>query len=100
MTKARIWKPAMDAEIRCMEERDVWRVIPKEPWMHVIDTRWTFDKKLDRDTAELIKHCARLVVKGFTQIKGLHYYDLFAAIVWYESLRMFFAIVAAHALKF
>ncbi len=23
MTKARIWKPAMDAEIRCMEEREV-----------------------------------------------------------------------------
>ncbi len=97
MTKARIWKPAMDTEIRRMEERDVWRVVPKEPWMHVIDTRWTFDKKLDRDTAELIKRRARLVVKGFTQIKGLHYYDSFAAVVQYESLRMFFAIVAAHA---
>ncbi len=40
------------------------------------------------------------MVKGFTQIKGLHYYDSFAAVVRYESLRMFFAIVAAHALKF
>ncbi len=100
MMKARIWKPAMDAEIRCMEERDVWRVIPKEPWMRVIDTRWMFDKKLQGDTAELIKCPARLIVKGFTQIKGLYYYDSFAAIVRYESLRMFFTIVAAHALKF
>ncbi len=55
MTKAKIWRPAMDAEIWRMEERDVWRVIPREPWMQVIDTRWTFDKKLDGDTAELLK---------------------------------------------
>ncbi|SJL14141.1 uncharacterized protein ARMOST_17596 [Armillaria ostoyae] len=100
MTKAKIWRPAMDAEIRRMEERDVWRVVPREPWMQVIDTRWTFDKKLDGDTAELLKRRARLVVKGFTQIKGLHYYDSFAAVVRYESLRMFFAVVAAHGLDF
>ncbi len=55
MTKARIWKPAMDAEIHRMEERDVWRVVPKEPWMHVINTHWTFGKKLDGNTAELLK---------------------------------------------
>ncbi len=46
-----------------MEERDVWRVVPREPWMQVIDTHWMFDKKLDRDTAELLKQRARLVVK-------------------------------------
>ncbi len=100
MSKARIWKPAMDAEIHRMEERDIWRVVPKEPWMQVIDTRWTFDKKLDGDTVELLKRRARLVVKGFTQVKGLHYYNLFAAVVRYESLQMFFAIIAAHGLKF
>lgn len=40
------------------------------------------------------------MVKGFTQIKGIHYYNSFAAVVCYESLRMFFAIVAAHSLNF
>ncbi len=39
-------------------------------------------------------------MKGFTQIKGLHYFESFAAVVRYESLRMFFAIVAAKELNF
>lgn len=78
----------------------MWRVIPKEPWMKVIDMRWTFDKKLDSNTRDLIKCRGCLVIKCFTQIKGIHYYDSFTAFVCYESLRMFFAIVVAHSLNF
>ncbi len=100
LTKPNIWTPVMDAEIRCMEERDVWRVVPRELWMKVIDNQWVFDNKIDGYTRDLLKRRARLVVKGFTQIKGIHYYDSFAAVVQYESIRMFFAIVAAHGLEF
>lgn len=81
LTKPNIWTPAMDAEICCMEERDIWRVVPREPWMKVIDNQWVFDNKIDRDTGDLLKCQACLVVKGFTQIQGLHYYDSFAAVV-------------------
>ncbi len=100
LTKPKIWGPAMDAKIHCMEKRDVWRVVPYEPWMKVIDNHWIFNNKVDGDTGDLLKCQACLVVKGFTQIKGLHYYDSFAAVVCYESLHMFFAIIAAHGLDF
>ncbi len=90
MMKPDLWVPAMDAEIHRMEERDVWEVIPREPWMKLIDTWWVFNIKLD----------ARLVVKGFNQIKGLHYFESFAVVIQYESLQMFFAIVAAQGLDF
>ncbi len=39
-------------------------------------------------------------MKGFTQIKGIHYYDSFAAVVQYKSIQMFFAIIATHGLEF
>ncbi len=68
--------------------------------MQVINTHWTFDKKLDGDTAKLLKHYVRLIVKGFTQIKRLHYYDSFVTVVRYKSLWMFFTVVAAHSLDF
>ncbi len=48
----------MDAEIRRMEELDVWRVIPREPWMKVIDTLWVYDNKVDGDTGDLMKRHA------------------------------------------
>ncbi len=83
LTKLNIWMPAMDVEIHCMEEWDVWQVVPCKPWMKVIDNQWVFDNKIDRDTRDLLKHRAHLVIKGFTQIQGLHYYDSFAAVVWY-----------------
>ncbi len=38
MMKPDLWVPAMDAEIHRMEEQDVWEVIPREPWMKLIDT--------------------------------------------------------------
>ncbi len=40
------------------------------------------------------------MVKGFNQIKGLHYFESFAVVIQYESLQMFFAIVAAQGLDF
>ncbi len=100
MMKPDLWVPAMDAEIWRMEERDVQEVIPREPWMKMIDTRWVFDIKLDGDLGSLLKRQARLVVKGFSQIKALHYFKSFVVVVRYESLRMFFAIVAAQGLDF
>ncbi len=68
--------------------------------MRTINTRWVYNTKIDGSTAELLRCRAWLVVKGFTQIKGLHYFEFFAAVVQYESLRMFFTIIAAKELNF
>ncbi len=47
ITRPKLWGPPMDEEIRRMEERDVWEVVLREPWMKTIDTRWVYDKKID-----------------------------------------------------
>ncbi len=68
--------------------------------MRTINIRWVYNTKIDDSTAELLRCRAQLVVKGFTQIKKLHYFEFFAAVVWYKSLHMFFTIVAAKELDF
>jgi hypothetical protein len=55
--------------------------------------------KLDGE-GDLMRRRARGVVKGFTQKLGEHYFDSFAAVVRYDSVRMLFAIIAARELDF
>jgi len=47
----------------------------------------------------LLKRKARCVVKGFKMIQGEHYYETFAAVVRYESVRMLLAVAASRGLN-
>lgn len=42
---------------------------------------------------------AHLVAKGYTQIPGVDFFDMYASVVRYESLRMTLAITAAKGWK-
>jgi hypothetical protein len=43
---------------------------------------------------KIIKRKVRLVVKGYIQEKGIHYWDSWAMVARYESFRMLIAIAA------
>ena len=56
--------------------------------IHRIRNRWVFDIKPDG------QKCACLVAKGFSQIEGIDYEELFSPVVRYESVRIIFALTA------
>ncbi len=62
----------------------------------------SFDIKLDGgDLGSLLKRQARLVVKGFSQIKALHYFKVICG--WWFDMNLsecFFTIVAAQGTGF
>jgi hypothetical protein len=64
-----------------------------------IKTKWVFNLKLNRE-GKLIRRRAKGVMKGFTQKLGKHYFESFAAVVRYDSVRMLFTIIAARELDF
>jgi hypothetical protein len=73
--------------------------VPRPKGIKTIKTKWVFDLKLNGE-GELIRRRARGVMKGFTQKLGEQYFKSFAAVVRYDSVRMLFAIIAAHELDF
>ncbi len=74
------------------------RPVPRPEGIKTIKTRWVFDEKTDA-IGQLIKRRSRGVVKGYTQIEGKHFWESFAAVVRYESVRMLFALAAAKGLR-
>jgi hypothetical protein len=54
----------------------------------IICNRWVFNKKTDRQKR------ARLVAKGFSQVEGIDYDDIFSPVVRYETVCIMIALAA------
>ncbi|KAI3780117.1 hypothetical protein L2E82_10028 [Cichorium intybus] len=55
-----------------------------------LDTRWVFRNKQD-DSGVIVRNKARLVVRGFRQIEGLDYTEVYAHVARLEVIRIFLA---------
>ena len=62
--------------------------------VHLVKTRWIFANKYNGD-GTLDAQNTRLITKGFAQIPGVDFYELYAFVIRYESLCMNLAIAAA-----
>ena len=58
----------------------------------LIDTVWTFARKRKLDTREVYKWKARLTVHGGQQIHGINFWDMYAPVVMWPTIRFFFCI--------
>jgi hypothetical protein len=83
----------MDDELKSLKENDVWDVIPKPVRRKIVASRWVFKAKGNAQ-GEVERYIARLVAKGFSQIGGQDYDEIFAPVIRYDSLRLLFAISA------
>jgi hypothetical protein len=98
MTRPDIWSGPIEKELNMMRDRKVWEEIDPPLDVHTIGTRWTFANKYDSD-GNLTSRKARLVAKGFTQIPGVDFFETYASVVHYKSLRMNLTIAAANDIK-
>jgi hypothetical protein len=98
-SRRHLWFPAMVREIQRWDDRGVVTPVARPPNITTIKTKWIYDLKRNGD-GDLLRRRARGVVKGFTQKLGEHYFESFAAVVRYDSVRMLFALIAARGLDF
>ena len=93
MTWPDLWQGPIEKELEVMHEQEVWKVIDPPPDACLVKTWWTFANKYDGE-GRLNSQKMRLITKGFTQIPGVDFYESYASVVRYESLRMNLAIAA------
>ncbi|XP_019086300.1 PREDICTED: uncharacterized protein LOC109126867 [Camelina sativa] len=74
------WTGAMGEEMYTCKEVNTWSLVPPEPDMHVLGSKWVFHTKLNVD-GTLDKLKARLVAKGFDQEEGIDYFETYSPIV-------------------
>ena len=96
---AESWRQAILDELKAHEFNRIWRIVPKEPGIKEISSRWVFKVKYNAD-GRVDRLKARLVARGFAQTKGIDYQEVFSPVVRLDSVRLLFSICAQNELKF
>ena len=92
------WEKAIEEEIDSLEENKVWEVVDRPSNRRIVDGRWVFRVK-GNAKGELDRFKARYVAKGFSQVQGVDYEEIFAPVARFDSLRLLLAIAAAKLWK-
>ena len=87
------WTSAIKEELNKMEKYKVWELVDRKPHMRVVGARWVFTRKIDGDTGLPSTHKARWVARGYSQIQGVDFTDLFASVVHKDTIRVLLSLV-------
>ena len=74
------WEKAIQIELAQLRNMGTWRLVEKPPDAIPLANKWTFVRKHNK-AGEIVKHKARLVVKGCAQRPGYDYVETFSPIV-------------------
>ena len=82
------WQRAIQEEMDALEENNTWNLVSLPQGKRPIGSKWVFTIKNSN------RYKARLVAKGFSQREGIDYFETFAPVVRYESIRILLSIAA------
>jgi hypothetical protein len=87
------WKDAMRAKLEAIVKNNTWEFSELSKDHKAIGLKWMF--KVKRDLARnIVKHKARLVVKGYAQVHGVYYDEVFSPVARMETVRLLLALAA------
>jgi hypothetical protein len=82
------WKQACCEELEALHKRHVYELVDLPLGWKAIKNRWVFSIKSDGR-----KH-ARLMAKGFSQVEGIDFNEIFSLVVRYETVCLMFALAS------
>src|SRR5699024_6022141 len=80
------------AEIENMAKLGTYEWVDEEEGATLVSSRWVHDVKREENCKP--KRRSRLVARGFTQKKGINYYETYANVADVTSIRLFLTMAA------
>lgn len=87
------WKSAIEDELNKMHRYQVWEAVSRTPDLRTLRARWVFTRKIDGTTGLPSTYKARWVAKGFSQLEGIDYTDVFSSVAHKDTVPVFLALV-------
>lgn len=85
---------AMEHELHALEKNQTWELTSLPKGKKAIDSKLVYKVKMRVDgTVELFE--ARLVAKGYNQVQGLDYHEVFSLVAKNVTVQIMFSVVAA-----
>jgi hypothetical protein len=87
------WRVAMKAELESIAQNKTWEILDFPKDHRAIGLKWVFQVKKD-PAGNVVKYKARLLAKGYAQIQGVDYDEVFAPVARMEIVRLLLALAA------
>ena len=88
----------MNEELDQIEKNKTWELVPRPKGKNVIGTKLVFKNKVNED-GEVIRNKARLVCKGYAQVEGIDFEEIFSHVAKLEAIIMFLAFASYKKVK-
>lgn len=80
------WKRAMQDEYESLVKNNTWCLVKKPENKNIVDCKWIFKIKKD-EHGNIDKYKARLVARGFTQVRNFDYSETYAPVTRLTTFR-------------
>ncbi|KAI3790253.1 hypothetical protein L2E82_03169 [Cichorium intybus] len=90
------WITAMHDEMESLEKNGTWELVKLPKEKKPVRCKWIFKRKEGITPNEEARFKAKLVAKGYSQIPGIDFTDVFTPVVKHSSIRTLLSIVAMH----
>lgn len=92
------WQAAMDEEIKSLSDNNTWYLTDLPEGRRAIANKWVYKVKYHAN-GDVDRYKARLVVKGFSQRKGIDYCETYSPVARFETIRALISVAANENLE-
>jgi hypothetical protein len=95
---SKLWKKAMVEEMDALDKNEAWDIVELQAVRKSIGSKWLFKKKFNAQ-GKVEKYKAQIVAKGYSQVEGIDFGEIFSLVAMLTSIRFILSIVASFDLE-
>ena len=88
----------MVEEMESLHKNQIWDLVELPKRRKLINIKWVFKKNMNSN-GQVKKFKAQLVAKGYSQVKGVNFGDIFSPVAKLTSTRVLMSLVASFDLE-
>jgi hypothetical protein len=88
----------MVKEMDALDKNEAWDIVELPDGIKSVGSKWLFKKKFNAQ-GKVEKYKARLIAKGYSQVEGIDFGEIFSPVAKLTSIRFLLSIVVAFDLE-